>query len=116
MRYRQLDANGDYTISLPFLVNSPAAVAQAILTRLRLWTGEWFLDRTEGTPWDQQVLGPRANSNPDAAIKQRILGTAGVTGITSYSSSYVGSTRAFSVTATVATLYGAATVTEVFNS
>ena len=42
MRYRPLDANGDYTVGIPFLVNSPACVGQAVLTRLKLFLGEWF--------------------------------------------------------------------------
>ena len=110
MRYRQLSATGDYTVGLPFYTNSPNAVAQAIETRLKLWLGEWFVDQTDGTPWLTQILGPRASRNPDAAIKQRILGTPGVVSIQSYSSSYDGSTRNLTVLATVQTHYGSTTV------
>src|SRR5512138_1652145 len=116
MRYRKLDANGDYTLGSgsDFLRDSPEAVAQAIKTRLALWAGEWFLDITDGTPWKESILGKRVNGkNPDAAIKQRILGTQGVTEITSYSSSFDGNTRALTVTATISTQYGAATITEI---
>ncbi len=113
MKYRRLDTGGDFTVGLAFLVNTPAAVGQAIGTRLRLWLGEFFLDTTDGTPHLTQVLGPRAGRNPDAAIKQRILGTPGVSSITSYSSSFDGRTRALTVTATVDTIYGAATIKEV---
>lgn len=113
MRYRPLDSNGDYTIGQNFLVNSPAAVAQAIKTRLLLWVGEWFLDTSEGTPWPTQVLGPRANTNPDAVIKQRILGTPGVTSIINYSSNFNGGNRTLTVSATVQTQYGIATITQV---
>jgi len=112
MRYRKLDANGDYTLgSNAFLVNSPDAVAQAIKTRLALWLGEWFVDVTDGTPWNQKVLGKRLpGRNPDAAIKQRILGTQGVTEITGYSSTFDGNSRTLSIAATVNTTYGAATI------
>lgn len=115
MRYRALDANGDYQVgrTAVFLVNSPEAVAQAIRTRLKLWTGEWFLDQTEGTPWKTEILGHRfAGSNPDAAIKKRILQTPGVQEITDYSSTFNGQTRSLSVTATVSTIYGQATISE----
>lgn len=115
MRYRQLDANGDYVIGGTgvFLVNSPEAVAQAVSTRLRLWLGEWFINTTDGTPWLTEILGKRQDGrNPDAAIKQRILGTQGVKEITAYSSSYDGATRSLSVSATLNTIYGVATITE----
>jgi len=116
MRYRKLDANDDYTIGTgsDFHVNNPDAVAQAVLTRLRLWRGEWFLDTADGTPWSTEILGKRQRGrNPDAAIKQRILGTQGVNEILSYNSTFDGNTRRLSVNATVGTIYGQATISEV---
>ena len=112
MRYRKLDANGDYVLgSNAFLVNSPETVAQAVRTRLDLWLSEWFVDTKDGTPWNERVLGKRLpGKNPDTAIKQRILGTPGVKQITGYSSSFDGDTRKFSVAATLDTIYGAATI------
>jgi hypothetical protein len=101
MRYRQLDAQGDYTVGLPFLVNSPQCVAQSIKTRLKLWQGEWFLDNTAGTPWRQSILGRSAN--PDAFIKQAILGTQGVTALVSYNSSLSG--RVLTVSGVVNSLF-----------
>jgi hypothetical protein len=112
MRYRPLSATGDYTFGRPFLANSPECVAQAILTRLKLWRGEFFLDTTDGTAYLGGVLG-KPYGNPDAIIKQRILATPGVVSITSYASSMDGNTRTLTVTATVETLYGAATISEV---
>jgi hypothetical protein len=106
MRYRQLDGNGDYTVGLPFFVNSPQCVAQAISTRLKLWQGEWFLDSTAGTPWRQSILG--RSVNPDAFIKQAILGTQGVTAITSYVSALNSAARVLTVSGTAQTLYSKA--------
>jgi hypothetical protein len=103
MRYRQLDANGDYVVGQPFLTNTPATVAQAAQTRLKLWRGEWFLNTADGTPWLQSILGK--GQNPDPQIQQRILGTPGVTSITAYSSSASATTRGYTVTCTIATLY-----------
>lgn len=95
--------------SANFLVNSPAAVAQAVLTRLRLEEGEWFLDVTEGTPYQTQVLGYGTEKSRDVAIRNRVLGTPGVTEIVSYSSSVLPG-RKFSVNATLNTLYGQANI------
>ena len=106
MIYRALDGNGDYQIGV-FLANSPAAVGQAVVTRLLLWEGEWFLDVTDGTPWMQDIIGN--NTNYDFEIQNRILDTPGVTDIVSYASSVVN--RKLSVTATINTTYGQTSVT-----
>lgn|SRR5574343_392757 len=116
MQYRKLDSAGDYTLGsgADFHVNTPETVAQAVVTRLRLWTGEWFVDTTDGTPWDTEILGKRLQrKNPDSAIKRRILETPGVTEITEYSSTFDGETRKFSVTATINTDYGLASISEI---
>jgi hypothetical protein len=110
MRYRQLDPQGDYTIGKPFLVNTPQTVAQAAQTRLKLWKSEWFVDTSDGTPWvgsasSPGILGKNYGRDPNVFIKRRILGTPGCTGITAYSSSSNGVTRALTVTATISTQY-----------
>ncbi|KUZ78308.1 hypothetical protein [Burkholderia ubonensis] len=113
MRYRKLDADGDYVFgggAADFLVNSPETVAQAVLTRLRLLRGEWFIDMTVGMPWATDVLGKYTGGTYDAAIRQRILGTQGVTEIASYSSSVDPETRTLTVAATINTIYGTTTV------
>lgn len=111
MRVRAQSASGDYTFgqgAANFLANSPAMVGQSVMTRLRLWEGEWFLDVTEGTPWAQKILGTNTKPLYDLAIQQRVLETAGVTGISSYSSNVSG--RTLTVTATIDTLFGSTTV------
>lgn len=105
MRYRQQDADGDYMLNT-FLQDSPACVAQAILTRLRLGTGEWFLDTTEGTPWNTQVLGKYTSNLYDPAVKARILGTPGVLELASYASQRDPQIRKLTITTTVNTIYG----------
>lgn len=114
MRYRTLDANGDYTFgqnAANFLVDSPAAVAQAIQTRLKLLQGEWFLDQTAGTPYDTEILGAGTQSTRDLAIQTVILETQGVTEIVDYASYLNLSTREFTVAVTVNTIYGQTTIT-----
>jgi hypothetical protein len=113
MRYRALDANGDYSGGRGqgnFLINSPACVAQSVLTRLKLWQGEWFLDLTAGTPWLQKVLGKNSKKTYDLAIRARVLGTQGVTAITSYSSTLDTAKRILTVSIEIMTQFGSATV------
>jgi hypothetical protein len=115
MRYRKLSATGDFVLGPgAFYVNSPDAVAQAVLTRLNLHQAEWFVDITDGTPWGTQILGKRNGRNYDAALRQRILGTQGVQEILSYSSTYNGNTRTLTVNATLSTIYGTTTITGTF--
>lgn len=107
MRNRQMDAADDYagfSGSTRFLVDSPAAVAQAVLTRMRLYTGEWFLDTEEGLD-KSLILGYGTAGTRDVAIQQRILGTPGVQAIDSYSSN-VDSARGFTVACLLTTIYG----------
>ena len=115
MRYRKLDPSGDYTLGTggDFLVDSPETVAQAVLTRLKLWRSEWFIDTSDGTPWATEVLGKRnQNKNPDAIIKQRILKTQGVKEIIEYTSTFDGDTRTLKFSATINTIYGVVKITE----
>ena len=84
------------------------SVSRLVLTRLKLLKGEWFLDSTVGTPWSTQILVEGGRLTADQAIKAVILGTQGVSGIASYSSSIAG--RALSVQATINTIYGATTI------
>lgn len=109
MRYRKMDANGDYVFmgNSPFLVNSPEAVAQAVLTRLKLFTGEWFVDLREGLN-KRLILGYRTALTRDLAVKRRILGTQGVTRLTKYYSTV--EVRNFRVVATIDTIYGPAAI------
>ena len=104
MLYRAQDANGDYQLGQ--WLSGAEAVAQAVLTRLLLWRGKWFMDTSDGTPYMQDILGH--GTNYDLEIKARILGTPNVTEITSYSSSV--NNRSLSVQCTLNTAYGAITL------
>lgn len=116
MRYRELSETGDYVFGRganEFLVNSPAAVAQAVQTRLLLIQGEWFLDVKEGTPYATQILGTGTRNTYDTAIRDRILETEGVVEITEYFSAFNADTRALTVTCTIDTIYGQTTLQQV---
>lgn len=113
MRYRKLTRSGDMTFghaAADFYQDQPEAVAQAVVTRLRLWTGDWFLDTAEGTNWLGAVLGTNTRGTADLELRGRIGETTGLAGVTSYASARDGETRAFAVRATIDTIYGTITL------
>lgn len=114
MKYRQLDSSGDYVMknSQAFLTGTDAVV-QAITTNLKLLKSEWWESLSEGLPLFQSILGqPGTPDNIKATnliIQERILGTQGVTKITSFASTYVN--RQYAITQCVVdTIYGTVTV------
>lgn len=109
MKVRKLSPTGDYMFGFPsteFLVDSPAAVAQVIKTRLKLAQGEWFLDNTQGTPYATQILGAHSQASADLGFRETILNTQGVVSIDNFSSSVNTTTRQYSMSCTVTTMYG----------
>lgn len=120
MRYRKLDVNGDYSFGhgqADFYRDVPDAPGQATKTRLALFTGEWFLDLAEGTPWGGfpintqvvgrgLVLGKGNRAIRELVIKERILDTQGVLSIDDFSSFVDSNQRFMSFSATVTTIYG----------
>lgn len=120
MRYRKLDPDGDYLTGhggADFYYNQPEAVGQAVLTRLMLFEGEWFLDLNEGTPWGGfplnqqvvqrgQILGTHTQLTRDVALQTRTLGTRGLMNIANYDSQIEPNSRRFSVQIRINTIYG----------
>lgn len=116
MRYRKLDQNDDYSFGqgqVNFHKDTPEAVAQAVLTRLRLWLTEWFLDIEEGMPWVEGVLGKREKEAADNTIRTHVLETQGVTQIVEYASQYDADNRTLSVQLEIDTIYGQIKINEV---
>lgn len=119
MRYRKLDENDDYSFgngSANFYINEPMAVAQAAETRLRLLLGEWFIDTTDGTPWNTEILGTGTESTRDLAVQDRVLGTTGLNSILGYQSSTARQARVFSVALSLDTVYGPTTQDYIYDS
>lgn len=109
MRYRKLDKSGDMIFGnqqADFYRDQPEAVAQAVLTRLRLWVGEWFIDTTEGTPYQQAMLGAHKTKTIEPAIRARILGTQDVTSIEELSLTIDPDSRRASIAAVINTAFG----------
>jgi hypothetical protein len=108
MRYRRETATGDYVFGqgeADFFVDEPAAVAQAVKTRLRLFQGEYFVDTTIGMPWQTRVLGYNRSDTYDAAIRQTISQTQGFGSFINYSSDLNKITRLLTVGGKITTVY-----------
>lgn len=82
-------------------------ISQTIQTRLRLFTGEYFRNIEDGTPWFEVILEKNTPlSQRDAVIRRRILQTPGVLQITRYESNYDIPTRQLTITGEVLTPQG----------
>jgi len=89
-----------------------AAVGQRLGVRLKAWAGEWFLDTTFGVGYREAILVKSPNEQViAAAFKKVILGTPGITKITSFQAEIERATRSLTVTFTAQTPYGAITAT-----
>lgn len=119
MKYRKLDANGDYTFGTGNdFYEGTVAVSQAIKTNLLLLSGEWWESTDEGLPLFQNILGqsgaPDHVQAADLLAQGVISQTQGVISISNYTSSYDSNSRKYSATCTVQTQYGDATVEVTF--
>lgn len=108
-RYRVLDRDGDMTWGSGrdnYYIDVPAAVAQAIKTRLGLWTGEWFLNTNEGTDWMQVVGQIGAYNVRDTVVRSRILQTPYVQSMYDWASEVFN--RRYSASGKIVTAFGVA--------
>ena len=110
MRYRKLTNTGDYSFGnsqLDFYVNSPQAVDQVVLTALRLWLGEFFINTNAGMPYIEGVLGYHSQAEADATTIAYIGQQQGVVNVVSFESKIDPDTRNYSVVnCVINTLYG----------
>lgn len=113
MRYRKQSSTGDYVFGAgqrDYGVDTPEVVAQAVVSRLRLQEGEWFMDTSAGTPWDTQVLGANTGSTRDMVVFGAVLGTQGLTKVSNFVASLDATSREYRVGMTIDTLYGTTSV------
>ncbi|EKT4495448.1 hypothetical protein [Pseudomonas plecoglossicida] len=112
MTVRALDENGDIVTRGQQFITGREEIAQTVLTRLRLYLGEYFRDTTDGTPWYEQILGKFQNlSTAEAALRARIANTPGVIRLTRFSADFDISNRTYTVTAGILTEFGLDEVT-----
>jgi hypothetical protein len=114
MIYRKLDSNGDYSFGRggQDFHSGTVAVAQAIKTRLLLFSSEWWEDLEQGLPLFQNILGasgsPESLNGVDLLIQERITGTSGVKSLSNYTRSF--DNRELSISCNVTTIYGDAEI------
>ena len=114
MKYRRLDKQGDYTFGSNNFLTGVEAVAQAVMTRLKLLKGEWWEDLNDGLPLWQEILGQSGSNSHivyiDNVITQRIYNTTDVVSIIDYESNWNSATREYGFVAKVNTAYSETTI------
>lgn len=109
-RVRRLDENGDIVMSGQAWLYDLEAIAQTIKTRLYLFSGEYWRDASDGTPWIDRILTKNNNANTlqakIAILRRRILDTDGVRSILTWNADFDFATRKLSIQTTVLTEFG----------
>ena len=86
-------ATGDVAV-----VTDGDGIMQDILVRLRTFRGEWFLNTDAGVPYFQDIFLKNVNLHRvSSVLKDAIIGTPGVTALTSFELSLTTATRALSL-------------------
>ena len=108
--YLRLDAENDPVFDPAAELTDINAVGQAILTRLKLFTGEWWANLNDGTPMFQDILGQRASQQGQQimalALANRIAGTPYVSAVTDISIAFDPVKRGLQFRATAQTSFG----------
>lgn len=118
MRYRRIiDGEPQFGQGRQDFLEEIDAVAQAIATRLRLFTNEWWEDQNDGLPMWTQLLGYNGSNKTrvNTIITKRILDTKLDTTklilrMTNIASIWDGTLRRYTYTGTAISVYGAITI------
>lgn len=116
MTVRALNSAGDImTSGQQFLSGGiPEEAVQNVRTRLKFFTGEWFLNIQDGTPWFPEanrygILGKGGPySQKEAIIRRRILLAPAVAGMSTFKADYEVTSRQLTVTAGIISTSGQA--------
>ena len=105
-----MDESGDSTFGSRKFYTGREAVAQAILTRLRLLYGEWWENTADGLPLFERILGAyggeRVRETIDLIISERIRKTQNVKRLVKYESTFNPNTREYEARCVVSTEFG----------
>lgn len=107
MQVRRLDKHGDLVTRGRMFQTGREAIAQTVVTRLKLFLGEYFRDTTDGTPWFQNILGKFENINAvEAILRNRIARTEGVVRLLTFQLQFDLDSRTLTVQSQILTVYG----------
>lgn len=99
--------NGDFVLTSDANAQGTNSIVQQIVTRLRWFLGEWFLNVEGGTPWFQSILRHDADqASVDAILQEVILSTPGVLVLTAYNTEANLAKRTYRVSFTAQTTSG----------
>lgn len=110
MKYRRLDAKGDYVFGAGSqnFVTDLDAIRQAVQTRLLLLYGEWWENITTGLPLFQSIINQfnieTVKNGAESLVSKQILSVDGVSAVKNVSVEFT--LRKFSYYATIDTVYG----------
>lgn len=115
MLFRALDSNGDWTFGkgLNCYFTDADAMYANIQTRLQTWKTECFFDTDLGVDWNN-YLGVGTKALLDVDIRRVILSSDGVIRIDNYTSVLDSTSRNLTVEATLLTIFGTISLSEVF--
>jgi hypothetical protein len=107
LSYLALDAQNDPVFADGTSLTGVPAVAQAMLTRLKLWRGEWWENLLLGLPVMQSMVGQLGSPRTQSAIQQYVtddLATLApyVTAVSSVTPSFTGGKFGLAVNADTA--------------
>lgn len=114
MSYRKLDDNGDMVFgngSLDFYSQSVEEVAQSISTRIKLYSGESFLNTSAWLPLPA-IVGKDAQATIQPAMRQVIVETPTNPIINSLDYAYDPAERKATLRIDISTIYGQTQLTQ----
>lgn len=105
--------NGEILTSGEHFVRDQYAISKSVIRRIKMFYGEYFLNRQDGTRVLNGVLGKTSEIEREQELRRRILTTDGVLSITQMSITQ-DILRKVSVSVTIATPFGQEDIVESF--
>lgn len=105
--------NGEIVTSGEQFIVDQYAISKGVIRRIKMFYGEYFLNRQDGTRMLNGILGKTSDVEREQELRRRILTADGVLAITQMSITQ-DVKRKVSVSVTIATPFGQAEIVESF--